>query len=292
LGDLYCRVFERPCTIDNLIALEALAIEQEGAGRAGKITYLGKILIQCTLPHRDPGQQIYRRSNGFYQLTVLAPPGIGVPWGRYPRLLLPWLTTEALKTKDRIIPLGRSLSDFMHEIGVKPSGGPRGPITGFRDQVERLFASTIMSHYKSDNEFRTLKVDIAREAHLWWHPGAPGQVALWGSYVHLTEEFYDSVTRHPVPLDTRVLRVLRSSLAMDLYAWATFRVSYLEKATLIPWEFLAAQFGGTYTDVKHFRTEAVKQLRRVIRLYPALRCEPRSKGLVLYPSPPHVKRLS
>jgi hypothetical protein len=274
--------------IDHLIAREALAIEQEEALQAGKITFLGKILIQCTLPHRDPREQVYQRFNGFYQLTILAPRGIGIPWGRYPRLLLPWLTTEALRTKDRTIKLGRSLSDFMEEIGVKPSGGPRGPIAGFRDQAERLFASTIVSHFRSSDEFRTLKVDVARDAYLWWRLGEPGRAAR--SYVELTEGFYSSVTQHAVPLDLRVLRVLRSSLAMDLYAWTTFRVSYLSKAATIPWEFLAAQFGGTYANVKHFRAEAVKQLRRIVHLYPDLRCEPRSKGLVLHPSPPHVKR--
>jgi hypothetical protein len=276
----------------NRIAQQARAIERDEAARHGKITFLGKILVQCTLPHRDPGRSPYQRSNGFYRLTILSPPEIGIPWGRYPRLLLAWLTTEALRTKSPSIQLGRSLSDFMQEVGVTPSGGPRGPIARFRDQVERLFASTIVSHYRTQNEVRTFKLDVAQESRLWWRPSMSDQTMLWGSYVQLTDEFFRSVTEHAVPLDTRALRVLHAPLAIDLYAWATYRASYLRNPTAVPWASLAAQFGGSYKDVKHFKAAAVKQLGRIVRLYPDLRVKAEPEHLVLRPSSPHIKRRS
>ena len=38
----------------------------------------------------------------------------------------------------------------------------------------------------------------------------------------------------------------RSPLALDIYFWLTYRMSYLQKDTLIPWEFLQMQFGAYY----------------------------------------------
>jgi hypothetical protein len=269
---------------------EALAIEREEAVSSGKITFLGRLLIQCTLPHRDPGERLYQRTNGAYKLTILAPPDIGLPWGRYPRLILPWLTTEAVRTKSPIISLGRSLSDFMGTVGVSPCGGRQGTMANFRDQAVRLFASTIVSHYRASDEVWTLRMGVADESRLWWRPSERNGSELWGSYVHLTESFFASVVKHPVPLDARVLRVLRAPLAIDLYAWITFRMSYLRARTAIPWSLLALQFGGSYEKVKHFRAEALKHLLRIRSLYPDLRIQVSSSNLILLPSPPHIKR--
>ena len=80
---------------------EALALEQQPAQRAGSLGFMARLLVQATLPHKDPGSGVstFERSNGKLRLVIMAPPGIGLPWGKTPRLLLSWLTTEALRTK-------------------------------------------------------------------------------------------------------------------------------------------------------------------------------------------------
>lgn len=67
-------------------------------------------------------------------------------------------------------------------------------------------------------------------------------------------------------------------------------MSYLRQPVTVPWILLAAQFGGSYSQVKHFKAEALKQLRRILVLYPSLRIEADSEGLILRPSPPHIQR--
>lgn len=286
------RMTEKFTNLDKIIAHEAWAIESEEARQVGQLTFLAKLLVQCTLPHREPdSQQEYERSNGFYKLSITAPSGIGIPWGRYPRLLLPWLTTEALRTRSRHIALGRSLSSFMLDVGVQPAGGPRGAFSRFKDQAVRLFSATVMTRFEQPNEIRAVRYDIAREIHLWWKPSDPQQVALLGSFVELTSDFYAAIIEHPVPLDRRALRALLAPLAIDLYAWLTFRMSYLRSSTSIPWPLLAFQFGSSYSSTKHFRSAVSKHLVRVTRLYPDLRVEVRRHGLVLHPSPTHVRRL-
>jgi len=56
-----------------------------------------------------------------------------------------------------------------------------------------------------------------------------------------------------VPIDLRVLKVLRSPMALDIYCWLTYRNSYLRKPSRIPWGALAAQFGADYQARKDFK---------------------------------------
>jgi hypothetical protein len=106
----------------------------------------------------------------------------------------------------------------------------------------------------------------------------------------LGQDFFTEVTRSAVPIDLRALHKLRASpLAMDLYIWLTYRMSYLRKSTLVPWEGLRAQFGADYTRPRDFRRRVSKHLEAVLRVYPIVRLSQTDPGLRLYPSPPHVQ---
>ena len=101
----------------------------------------------------------------------------------------------------------------------------------------------------------------------------------------------DRPARSAVPVDLRAIRHLRGSpLAIDLYVWLTYRMSYLKKPTLIPWESLQAQFGATYARPRDFRRKALVHLEAVLRVYPTVRIARTGSGLRLHPSPPHVAR--
>ena len=53
-----------------------------------------------------------------------------LPYGTLPRLLLAWVCTEAVRTGRRELVLGRSLAEFMRQIGItNDSGGRRGDRT-------------------------------------------------------------------------------------------------------------------------------------------------------------------
>jgi hypothetical protein len=66
-------------------------------------------------------------------------------------------------------------------------------------------------------------------------------------------------------------------MALDLYCWATYRVSYLKRPTEIPWELLKMQFGADYADTKQgryeFKRKLLAALRRVVAVYPELRAQ-------------------
>ena len=81
-----------------------------------------------------------------------------------------------------------------------------------------------------------------------------------------------------------------SALALDLYTWLTYRMSYLRKPTLVPWRGLRAQLGTDYARPRDFRRTALARLEDVVGAYPELRIRGETEGLRLYPSPPHVTR--
>jgi hypothetical protein len=117
------------------------------------------------------------------------------------------------------------------------------------------------------------------------------------SSITLSEKFFEQLVAAPVPLDLRAVRVLKQSpLALDLYAWATRRVSYLERPTLISWEALRRSFGAGYADTPQgrvkFRAKVLDALGRVCWVYSALRLEIEVGGVLLLPSAPHIPRLT
>ena len=92
-----------------------------------------------------------------------------------------------------------------------------------------------------------------------------------------------------MPIDLRAYRNLqRSPLALDIYTWLTYRMSYLRRPCLIPWPTLRDQFGADYTRVRDFRRRFVDRIATVLRVYPAARVTDTNEGLLLHTSSPHV----
>ena len=96
------------------------------AGEADPDTGLmARLMMLCSLPRANPGRWLqYKRVNGPYTLIMTAVGKTGLPFGNIPRLLLAWVSTEAVQTKNRELFLGASLSEFMCKLGVYSTSGP------------------------------------------------------------------------------------------------------------------------------------------------------------------------
>ena len=142
-----------------------------------------------------------------------------------------------------------------------------------------------------------LNLQVADNADLWWHPRDPNQKALFNSTVKLTEPFFQEIIKSPVPIDLRVLKVIKQSpMALDIYIWLTYRMSYLRKQTKIPWQALQAQFGANYPmtaqGTRDFKKNFLLHLKKIVLLYPAAHVENMETGLLLKPSKPHIRKLT
>lgn len=131
---------------------DALAIEGESALEAGALGFMARAMVQATLPHKKVDGNEFERKNGNFTLSLMAPSKIGLPYGSVPRLLLAWVTTEAVKTRTRELELGDSMAVFMGELGMSPTGGARGDITRLKNQTRRLFASTVSASYEDSTK--------------------------------------------------------------------------------------------------------------------------------------------
>lgn len=287
---------------DKFIA-EAVAIEAEAAAEAGMVGYMARVLVQATMPHSKQTTNEYVRRNGRLTVAVTALSDIGLPYGSYPRLLLAWLTTEAVRTKTNTLNMGASLSEFMAKLGLMPTGGRWGTIPRLKEQADRLFGSSVIAYESVDEttgrvRSRGSRISVADEWDLWWDPRRlndekAGQEGLFSSWVKLSDKFFSQVVERPVPIDLRAIQALKKSpLALDLYAWSTYRVSYLSRRAEIPWEALRMQFGADYADnpqgQRDFKRKMLFALRKVMAVYPELRASDGERGLVLLPSPPHI----
>lgn len=273
---------------------QALEIEAVDAKSAAELGFMPRIFVQATLPHSRPSCHEFERVNGRYSLHLTAPPSVGLPYGSYPRLVLAWLTTEAVRNKSPEIRLGATFSDFMSRLGLTPVTGKRGTVPRLRQQLHRLFSTTIRWTYTNETRGRASGrgLVIAGEHHLWWSPRDPAQQPSWRSRVVLGSEFFDEITSSAVPVDLRAIRLLkRSPLALDIYLWLTYRMSYLKRPCLIPWQAVQEQFGSDYARLTDFRYRFLKTLRFVLHVYPRARLRQSARGLWLLPSPSHVQRL-
>lgn len=285
---------------DRFIA-EAMAMETRSAQEAGTLGYMARVLVQATMPHSPKTGNEFSRINGNLHVCILAPSEVGLPYGSYPRLLLAWLTTEAVRTKSSTLHLGESLSEFMRKLGLLATGGRWGTIPRLRDQSDRLFKSYVTAYEISQDgecgRSRGKNIMVADKWDLWWDPRQTSeQRTLFKSWVKLNDSFFHQVTDRPVPIDLRAIRALKKSpFALDIYAWATYRMSYLRQRTEIPWESLQLQFGAEYADNaqgrRDFKRKLINALRKVSTVYPDLRASPGNTGLILLPSRPHIRRL-
>ena len=278
--------------LDRLIT-DALAIEAQDAKEAGALGYMARALVQATLPHSKPEGNEFERCNGAFTLIMLAPSKIGLPYGVIPRLMMAWMTTEAVRTKQRELVLGDSMSVFMGQLDMVPTGGRWGSITRLRDQSRRLFTTSISCFYEGANAAGESGFRIADRHLVWWDPQSPNQQSLFNSTVTLSERFYEEVRTSPVPIDMRAMKALKKSpLALDVYFWLTYRLSYLRQARVIPWAALQMQFGASYAADAHglrdFKRAFLRELKKVSILYPKAKVGEGDGGLKLMPSATHI----
>jgi hypothetical protein len=152
-----------------------LAIEQEGAKSAGALGFMARALVIATMPYRDQKNEdgtpkdSFTRTNGDFRLRIVAGSEKGIPYGIYPRLLMSWVTTEAVRRQSPVIELGDTLREFLREVLELRSsgGGVRGSATRVSEQMERLFGSLITAQYTgglNNRGFTLRNVLIADEA--------------------------------------------------------------------------------------------------------------------------------
>ena len=263
--------------------------------------FMARLMALCSLPRTNPGtRHQYKRVNGPYTLYMNAVGGNKLPFGNLPRLLLAWVCTEAVRTQSRELVLGASLSEFMRKLDVlsSDSGGTWGIRTRLRNQMDRLFSTTISLIYEDERARAKIISPVANRTEFWWDPRRPNERMLWKSKIRLGEDFFNEIIRHPVPIDMNTLKALkRSSLGLDLYLWVAYRTFTLNRPLRLSWRQVYCQFGsdqaqaGDKNIVNDFRTKCLRELKKIKLAWPDLKYATATGVLILSPSKPSIPRL-
>jgi hypothetical protein len=242
------------------------------------------VLCQTYFPYTDPGNKsIYEHRQGNASLAIQAMQAlnpvskqyefVGIPWGAKARLLSFHINTKAIQQQSRIVSVEDSMSAFIQSMGLNRDGYT---IASIKDQLMRLSNCIISLGYSEDAiHVKQVHFSIIKAFEFWG--GLPSQQkALWNSTIELSEDYFNSLIGHSIPLDERALCALSNApMALDIYAWLAQRLHRLnpEHPQFVAWQNIKDQFGRDYDRMDNFKMKYRRNLKLVKEQYPDAKIE-------------------
>lgn len=279
------------------------------------------VLCQTSLPYRTKaGQRAWHRTQGKVSLHLQAgyapsSPGghemepVPLPAGPRARLVLIHIMSQAVLKQDPVVTLddehgNNSLTAFAKQLELDTNGKT---LRRLREQLRRLAACQVrlVQPDRATGSTEVMQGHFVSRLQVFM-PSHPGQRVLWPSFIELDHDFFESLTKHAVPLDPRALSSLKhSSSCLDTYQWLAQRLYRIRKrgGQLISWRALHQQLGGGTKHAGAWRqdflgvhkrkvkTEGLQgTLPKVLHVYPAAReaIEITPKGLILRQAAPPI----
>lgn len=252
------------------------------------------VLCQVGLPRAKVEGREFMRQSGAAWVNVQSgylDEGNGpvlqpIPYGVMPRLGLAWVSTFAVRNKEREIHIGDSAAEFLRLMGMDSDGRRYATL---RKQMHALAACRLQLGFKG----RTYNGQPVQQFDAWIADKGANQRALWPGIMTLSEDYYRSLIESAVPLDNRALMALKgSALALDVYAWLAHRLHRIEgRGVILHWKSLREQFAQEYAGKdpdKDFKKEFTPTLRKVLAVYPQAKVKPVTGGVLLLGSPPPI----
>ena len=141
--------------------------------------------------------------------------------------------------------------------------------------------------YEDKLGFTRVSSLVADKHEFWWNDRKHDQTSLWESKIYLGEQFFNEIISHPVPLDMNILKALkRSSLGIDFYLWLTYYGS-LGRASIGQFRGIPANAGDNRT-VDYFRTDCLRELKKIKMAWPDLNYATTQGVLILLPAKPVI----
>ncbi|RBP21727.1 RepA protein [Marinobacter pelagius] len=264
------------------------------------LTFMHSIMCQVGLPRSKVdgfefervcgGAGLYVRAGKLWdgQQFVQQP----LPYGPMPRLVMAHLNTEALRQKSPEIEVGNSAADFLKRLGKESSGGRTGTYTTFRKQIQALSACSMTLGFTTATTAITYDGKPIKQFEAWL-ANSEEQGTLWPGTITFSQEYYQTLTGHAVPLDLRAMHALTgSALAMDIYAMLADRLHRISGRPLIlHWRNLREQFGQEYSGPeadKNFKKKFLPALQKALTVYPQAKVKKVAGGILMMPSPPPI----
>ena len=257
------------------------------------LTFIPTPFVFCPLPVRDPKLKEWERVTGNSSMNLISSKGI--PFGKWGRISLTLLITEALRSGNKELELGK-VGEVLKSVGQSSTGGQGGSITRITDQMRRIGStyiefSTLQEDIDTFHE-KSFNVGIADEIELYWGKRDNDiQSTLFQNRILLSDRFYDLIDKHSIPVDLNIYTSM-NPLEQDIYSWLIRRMYGLRKTTVVKWEHLYTQFGENITPTAkpRFRERFKKALYEVThKSYKTAKIKVLPEGIKLSPSPLSIK---
>ena len=249
-------------------------------------------MLQCFLPQHPIKDREYETFHGRASLVIeagqVANPKqprhwikCDVPSGPKPRLILPYIVGEAIRNASPEIDLGRSLRKFMSRLGMPVTGHNGKALTA---QIQNVAAAHIIIGEWTDHAVHTHGGRLAKRLTFWLERD-PDQRTFWTPTMTLSDEFFDTIQQHRVPIDTSHLaRFARSPRRMDLYAWLSYRTPRIPrgKHQAISLQALWSVFAPDIARFANFKTRFKGDLKAIDAVYPHFKTEIANKSDILW----------
>ncbi len=262
--------------------IEKLRERTETLLTSENIWFVHTVLAQCFLPYTDQKEtRDWTRRNGDFSIMLTAGTiedpynptharVVGLPFGAKPRLFQSYVCTQAIKQQSPVIPVERSMTALMKVLGFGITGGKKGTIASFKDQITRFAAChfTIVGPGPIEGARRHIKAPPIKTFDVWF-PANNDQEALWPSEIVLTDE----------------------PRAQDIYLWLTQRLCRIRynKPLLMRWQNLYEMFGGE-SPLKVFKQVFPTDLAAARCSYPEARLDEHKEGYLFYASQPPIPK--
>lgn len=269
--------------------------------------YLHSALCAMSLPARRPKDEMAPiiRQDGRYTLAITPKPvlrreagemtmaSLGVPFGSYPRVILIYIMSEAVRSGSRDVYLGGSFAEWLRRLGYgNATHGSRGTASLLRGQLERLLACEWMIRWddsaSDDAAFAVKEVKLSNE-----YAGLRSKDGSFVKEIRLAESFYSHLRDHAVPLNEAAIRELRNNpTALDLYTYLAYRLQRVEgdRPSVLSWGQLATHLGSAAESPRKFRQTIRQSWDLVSGVYPNARVDLSGAVVKMWSSPPPVQK--
>lgn len=281
------------------------------------LSYIPGLFTTASLPFKNVKKTVFVRK-GSQGLTLTLTSPLNVPYGRYGRLLLTVLTTHAVLSKEKNVPVMieyNSLAELLKEMQL-----PRQRGKDIKEQLDCFTNATFAFTHKEttlrggylfkdlyeDGNYPRNDVEVTTKTtgSIRFTTGVQFQEVddkvsekKYGNFkIVISAEFASFCQKHAVPIDYGVYKSISSAVGKDIYAWLVFRNNGLKDSVFIPRDKLVEQFMPVSEDkdpntvnVNYaFITNQINEIKK--KYYKELKVDidPHGSGITLYKSPTPV----
>lgn len=248
--------------ISDIFAAVEVITNPNGVENVG---FSSRPFVITTFPAKRVKGSSWIRKNGNASLTVSVPEGETIPFGM-DRLIPIFLATIAVKTKSRTITFD-SASDVLDLFGLTAGGINYKRLS---QSIERVFQASVFFKIESKDYRQQARFHFISSLSLWKNESPANQQRLDGlpkNQITLSQEFFEEIQKHPIPVDLEVVKILRNKpLALDAYLFIAYKAAAIKRTTRIPIAGLFEAFGSQRKNIRRQRMQTKRILQTVTKL--------------------------